>query len=435
MRNLDLVALLGFGPSLFFFDHGHIFSSVTFAYPSLIYLLVRMTWIGVRGRGPRAKRPVWPVWVMAVVVLFAIGFRIGFDLSDTAPVIDVGYSGVVGAQRITHGQSPYGHMPVSTGRPCVAADITGNYSAFIQTNGRCEVGDPHGDTYGPISYEAYIPGYALLGWKGAGDRNLNAGRFTSILFDSLCIIGLALLGWRLGGARPAATLAYAWVTYPFTQYALNSNTNDMIQAAFLIFALVFLAAPVRRGIFWALASWVKFAPLIALPMWLTYPDIKGSRRPQLRFALGFVITTIVAFWIVFLGYANPLHAISVFVNRALVWQIGRSSPFSLWDWRQYHAAGIPNLHAVQLVLTALLVIGALAAAVWPRHKNELQLIGLTGALLVGFELVQTHWFYLYIPWLLPFVFAAVLVPDLVSALGQRGQPDGLKQAGREMVAA
>jgi hypothetical protein len=170
-------------------------------------------------------------------------------------------------------------------------------------------------------------------------------------------------------------------------------------------------------------------------MWLTYPDIKGSRRPQLRFALGFVITTIVAFWIVFLGYANPLHAITVFGNRALVWQIGRSSPFSLWDWRQYHAAGIPNLHAVQLVLTALLVIGALAAAVWPRHKNELQLIGLTGALLVGFELVQTHWFYLYIPWLLPFVFAAVLVPDLVSALGQRGQPDGLKQAGREMVAA
>jgi hypothetical protein len=33
---------------------------------------------------------------------------------------------------------------------------------------------------------------------------------------------------------------------------------------------------------------------------------------------------------------------------------------------------------------------------------------LTGALLIGFELVLTHWFYLYIPWFFPFVAFALL---------------------------
>jgi hypothetical protein len=434
LRNLDLLALLAFGPSLFFFDSGHIFSSVSFAYPPLVYLLVRMTWIGLRGRAPRASRPVWPVWLLAAVVMFAFGFRIAFDLSDTAPVIDVGYAGVIGAHRIDHGQMPYGRMPTTTKRPCATPDITGNIADYVQTNGRCEEANDHGDTYGPVSYQAYLPGYWALGWNGASDQKLNAARFTSILFDSLCILGLALLGWRFGKLRLAVTLAFAWVTYPFTQYALNSNTNDMIQAAFLIFALLFIATPFRRGFFAALASWVKFAPLIMMPMWLTYPDVRGSLRPKVRFVAGFVVATLLSFWILLLE-PNPIHAASVFFHRALEWQIGRSSPFSIWDWRQYHAAGIPNLHAAQLVLSALLVIAALAAAIWPRDKSPLQLVALSGALLIGFELVQTHWFYLYIPWFLPFVLLTILAPALAPALAMSEPREPALGEPEELVAA
>jgi hypothetical protein len=31
-------------------------------------------------------------------------------------------------------------------------------------------------------------------------------------------------------------------------------------------------------------------------------------------------------------------------------------------------------------------------------------------LLVGFELVLTHWFYLYLPWFFPFVALALIAP-------------------------
>jgi hypothetical protein len=65
---------------------------------------------------------------------------------------------------------------------------------------------------------------------------------------------------------------------------------------------------------------------------------------------------------------------------------------------------------VQIVLEVLLAVGAVAAALWPRHKSPLQLAALTAALLIGFELVLTHWFYLYLPWFFPFVAVAALAP-------------------------
>ena len=90
--------------------------------------------------------------------------------------------------------------------------------------------------------------------------------------------------------------------------------------------------------------------------------------------------------------------------------MNRHSPFSLWDWGQYHA-GLPDLAWLQKVLQALLVAGIGAAAFLPRRKSPLQLAALSGALLIGFELVLTHWFYLYLPWFFAFAAYAVLASE------------------------
>ena len=47
LRNLDLLALLSFSVSLWYFNHGRIFTSVPLVYPRLVYLLGRMIWIGI----------------------------------------------------------------------------------------------------------------------------------------------------------------------------------------------------------------------------------------------------------------------------------------------------------------------------------------------------------------------------------------------------
>src|SRR5207249_1917974 len=231
------------------------------------------------------------------------------------------------------GQSPYGHFPVEDDlKACGPKDADGEIRERIQADGRCESANPQGDTYGPVAFEAYLPGYLAFGWSGKWDT-LPAAHASSIAFDLLCLLGLALVGRRFGGNRLAATLAFAWVAYPFTQYVSMSNTNDAIQPAFLIWGFWLASSAWARGAFSALASWTKFAPL----------------------------------------------------------------------------------HVLQLVLEVLLVVAAVAVAFVPRTKSPLQLAALTAALLIGFELVQTHWFYLYLPWFFPFVAFTVLAPSRIWA--------------------
>jgi hypothetical protein len=405
MRNLDLLALLSFSVSLWFFNRGDIFTSVPLVYPPLLYLLGRMAWSGWRGRLATGSVPVWPIWLLAAATVFTAGFRIGLNVR-ASNVIDVGYSGVVGANRIANGQSPYGHFPVEESlKACGKEDADGEIRERIQTNGRCESANPQGDTYGPVAYEAYLPGYLILGWTGKWD-DLPAAHLSSILFDLLCLLGLALVGLRFGGTRLAVTLAFAWVAYPFTQYVSSSNTNDALPPLFLIWGFWLVTSPLARGAAVALAGWTKFAPLLLAPLWASYPERRA--RPTALFVAGFLAATVAAFSILLLE-PSPVHAARVFWDRTLGWQLGRESPFSIWDWRQYHA-GLPDLHLLQRVLEGLLVAGAAAAYFFPRRKSPLQLAALTAALLLGFELVLTHWFYLYLPWFFPFAAFAVLAP-------------------------
>lgn len=440
IRNLDLIALLAFSVSLWYFNEGNIFTSVPLAYPPLLYLLGRLVWIGARrrkartaGGSRRRDAGVWPVWLLAAATVFLLGFRIGINVEAPRSVIDVGYSGVIGADRIAHGQAPYGHMPVEDSlKPCGPADSEGEIRDRIQTNGRCESANERGDTYGPVSYEAYLPAYAAFGWSGKWD-SLPAAHATAILWDLLCLLGLALVGRRFGGNRLAATLAFAWVAYPFTQYASSSNTNDAIMPAFLIWGFWLCSSPWARGAATALAGWTKFAALIVAPLWLSYPEAFRRPRAKLAFAAAFAAATLAAFSILLLE-PDAVHAARVFWDRTLGWQIDRQSPFSLWDWRQYHARGIPDLHVVQRVLEGLLVAGAIAAYFLPRRKSPLQLAALTGALLVGFEIVLTHWFYLYIPWFFPFAAIALLaVPARRAATAE--EPAAREHAPRALVPA
>jgi hypothetical protein len=404
LRNLDLLVLLSFSVSLWYFNEGDIFTSAPLVYPPFLYLLGRMVWSAWRGRLGTGAVPVWPVWLLAAATVFAAGFRIGLN-TQSSNVIDVGYSGVIGANRIANGVVPYGNFPVEAGKACGPADADGEIRDHVQRNGRCESANPAGDTYGPVAYEAYLPGYLALGWSGKWDT-LPAAHFSSIAFDLLCLLGLALVGLRFGGTRLAVTLAFAWVAYPFTQYVSNSNTNDALVPLFLIWGFWLVTSPVARGAVVALSGWTKFASLLLVPLWASYPERR--LRPTLVFAAAFVLTSLAAFSILPLD-GHPIAAAHEFWKRTLAWQVDRDSPFSIWDWRQYHA-GLPDLHVLQRVLEGLLLAGAVAVYFFPRRKSPLQLAALTAALLVGVELVLTHWYYAYLPWFFPFAAIAVLAP-------------------------
>jgi hypothetical protein len=185
----------------------------------------------------------------------------------------------------------------------------------------------------------------------------------------------------------------------------------------LIFGFWLVTSDFARGAMLALAGWAKFAALLLVPLWAGYPE---ARRLTGKgwFAGGFLVATAAAFSLLLLE-PSPAHAARVFWDRTFGWQVGRDSPFSIWGWGQYHAAGIPDLGVAQQVVLGLVAFGAVACYFVPRRKTPLQLAALTALLLIAFELALTHWFYLYIPWFFPFVIFAVLAPRRRRAAPER----------------
>jgi hypothetical protein len=216
-----------------------------------------------------------------------------------------------------------------------------------------------------------------------------------------------LVGLRFGGIRLGATLAFAWTAYPFTAYTLNANTNDTLMPAFLVWGFWLVSSPIARGTAVALAGWTKFGALLLAPLWASYPAVR--LRSLVRFGIAFAATTVAAFTVLLLE-PSLREAAKTFWERTIEFQLARDSPFSLWEWGQYHAEGIPDFGVVQPVVAGFAILLALGVAVFPREKSPMQLAALTAAVLIAFQLSLSHWFYLYLPWFFPFVMLSLLLP-------------------------
>ncbi|MBA2240147.1 MAG: hypothetical protein H0W09_02700 [Solirubrobacterales bacterium] len=405
--HLDLLVLLSFGVSNLFFNQGEIGVSAAAAYPPLLYLLGRMLWVGF-GRRSAGLRPSAPTLALLVAALFLIGFRIAINVVDSG-VIDVGYAGVIGADRIAAGEPIWGE------------------GSFPDDNSV-------GDTYGPANYLAYLPFELALPWSGEWDE-LAAGHAAAIGFDLATILALFFLGRALArrhreagdqgagdgwgrasrkqasdaerrhhGNRLGAILVFAWVAFPYSTYALQSNSNDALVAALLAWSLVAFASPAGRGALLATASMVKFAPLALAPLYAAgergllerirpREQIGGQMwRPRLLAPLAFAGAFALVTGLLLVQPALE-PGLAQFYERTVASQLERESPFSVWG-QEPSLAGAQT--AAKLAAAALAVLVAFV----PRRRSLGQIAALSAAVLIASQLALDHWFYLYIPWFL-----------------------------------
>jgi hypothetical protein len=391
LLHLDLLVLLSFSVSLAFFNHARIYASVPLAYPPLLYLLARMLALSRPGRAQRARplRLLVPAPWLAFAVVFLLGFRIALNVVDSN-VIDVGYAGVIGAQRIADGRPLYGSYPSD---------------------------NEHGDTYGPADYEAYLPFEQLFGWSGRWD-DLPAAHAAAIAFDVLAAALMFMLGRRVRGPTLAIALAYAWVSYPFTLYALENNANDTLVAVLVLAALLAARSTAARGALAALAGLTKFAPLALAPLLATHglrdpararlpggavglhsPPPRRVRARRLSLFVGAFAIAAAAACIPAFSH-DTLHTI---YERTLAYQANRGSPFSVWGL-------YGGLGALQVCVQLGAALLAVLLAVLPRSRDLIGLAAACAAVIIAVQLGVDHWFYLYVPW-----FAG---PALLALLGR-----------------
>jgi hypothetical protein len=281
--------------------------------------------------------------------VFLVAFRIGLQIISSN-VIDVGYAGVIGADKLTHLHHLYGAFPAD---------------------------NPHGDTYGPLSYLAYVPFELVWPWHGVWD-DLPAAHAAASAFDLACAAGLFAVG-RRRSLELGLLLAYLWLACTFTLLVANSGANDGLTGA-----LVLAAVAARSGALTAAAAMTKLAPLVLLPLLArTRRAVLGAGATLLA-ALALILAldgTLAGFW-----------------HRAVLFQARRDTPFSVW--------GLYHLHGAQ-VAAQLAVAGLAVAAARVKHTER---FALAAAILLAAQLTAGHWFYLYLDWLLPLVFVALLEP-------------------------
>jgi hypothetical protein len=368
VRNLDVVALLGFLVSHGFFRQGIVHEAVLLWYPPLIYLFVRTLLIGF-GVGERMEKTSnFPTWLLFVLAGLTGGLLLGLNLD--ARVIDVGYAGVVGADLILDGTIPYGNMPSDVGT---------------------------GDTYGPLNYLLYVPFVLIFGFSGEWDFLPAAHAVTAFSFIAGAL-ALLFAGWKLAGSKGGAALLFAWAAFPYTLYSANNNTNDIVVAAASAVALATAAFPIARGASIAAGFAIKLYPLILGPLWMMHDGAK--RRPIAEFVLGGVGVFLLTFWVLLLD-GQPIEAARLFYEKTIAFQGARETPWTIFNQ-------IPALGFLQQPLLAAVIVLAFIVAAWPRRRTVRRLAALSAALVIGFQLTTNFWYYPYVTWFEPFVFLALL---------------------------
>ncbi len=303
-------------------------------------------------------------------------------------MIDVGYAGVIGADKIVHGEQLYGHWPAD---------------------------NSSGDTYGPVNYYAYVPFRLIWGWSGTWD-SLPAAHAAAIAFDLLTMLGLFVLGWTVRGPTVGIVLAYLWAAFPFTSFVLMSNSNDALVALLIVASLVALRFASMRGVVGAFAGLTKFAPLGLAPLlWRGVGRMPG-KRSTLTFVLAYALAIFVPLLPVLL--TGDWHW---FWHDSISYQASRPAPFSIWGlWGGFKQ----SLHLPEHIVLGATVALGLAAPFWPRGERTLvEVAALGAAILIGLQMGITYWFYLYIVWFFPLVvIALVLAHPAIESTSWRRAP-------------
>ena len=106
-------------------------------------------------------------------------------------------------------------------------------------------------------------------------------------------------------------------------------------------------------------------------------------------------------------------------DRTIATQVGRESPFSVWGQA-------PALEPLKVALMAATALFAAALAFVPRTRDLLQVTALSAAVVIASQLILEHWFYLYIPWFLGPLLAAIAMQGVAErALAPAAQRDAV----------
>jgi hypothetical protein len=384
LRNLDaVVAAGGFTLAALLYDARLVGPQIYVGVACLVYLAARCGQVGLGGEAAAAA-PAEPLYqwlfqparaprLLRLVAAATLVAGVVMTVTSTG-ISDVAFASLAGATKLVHGQLPYGNL---------TTDVV------------------HGDTYPLVNYVLYIPFAAVRPVRDSFDDADGA-----LWLNAIALVATAVVLYRLAGGREAGTAtALAWLAFPPVLLAASAGTNDVPTAFLVAAALALFARPALSAGALALAGLTKVVPSVALLVWLA--RLRGRPLAITCAAVAAALIAVIASLLVVGGSSAPGDS-----WHALRFQFERGSWSSIWQqtgtrWLQpVFQAGTVGLAAVA------------ANEVWRRGPDGIDMrraAALAGAIIALLQISANYWTYMYLPWLVPFILVALLLPGAAAS--------------------
>ena len=380
LRNLDLLALLVvLRLALVLQPRRHLHAAFRSSTRRSSTCSAALLWIGVAA-GRRAARCAGLAGLAPRRrAVFLVGFRIGLNVRD----VERDRRRLRGRHRRgadLERRAPYGHFPIEDAcKACGPADTERRDPGPDPDERALRVRQPPAATRtGPSPTRPTCPGYWIFGWSGQVGQPARRALHVDPLRPALPL-GLALVGRRFGGRRLGgdARVRLGRVPVHAVRLELEHERRDHARVP----DLGLLARAARRSARGAFAALAGLDEVRGAARRAALADLSRRRwrRPGAAAELhraGSRSRPLAAFSVLLLEPPAPRGAHLLGPDAEL--QITRESPFSLWDWAQYHAARHPGPALVQRVLQGLLVARRRCRRLRPAHEGAAAARGADG---------------------------------------------------------
>ncbi len=225
---------------------------------------------------------------------------------------------------------------------------------------------------------------------------------TSVLCHLAVVVALILIGgrhfhdWAAGMA--AATF---YLLLPYTGLFV-SQLHHVAPMAVLLWALVAFRYPAIAGALLGVAAATTFAPVLLLPLWLSFYRGRGMGRFLLAFLLvGGACLTSVGF---LLWLNGDLERTLLQTRNDAAWQAWKiPTQESFWT-------GVHWAYRIPVFIAYFVFV--LITAFWPAPKNLGHVIALSAAVLVGIQFWYGDQGGVYVLWYVPLLLLLAFRPNL-----------------------
>ncbi len=217
----------------------------------------------------------------------------------------------------------------------------------------------------------------------------------------LIALGIIAVGYfHFGNFNTGVAAATLYLMLPYT-YQFPTRLDHIIPAIFLVWAMVFYRRPWVSGCLIGIAASLVYYPWFLLPLWIGF----YWRRGVARFTISAVSTMLIMGFSIFVFSENQTICQDNIINMMGCVGMLFKHPQGFWD------VAVSDM-AYRIPVLAAYVGLCISLVFWPSQKNLGILLSCSAAVMLAAQLCHPYQGGLYMAWYLPFLILTIFRPNL-----------------------